>query len=149
MCCCRQESSDTSPTSYGEIETIGSTSGSTSGQGQYDYTDDDSDRPLDSLKESTKETAESAQESADSAQHKVGHKFDELKDDIKSATGDIEEDLGQLNVEVAVLTVNLVPGVRPCTCMAWPVWYLFGMARNSVALHAGADGECCRPKGVW
>lgn len=98
-----QESSDTSPTSYGEIETVGSTSGgtsgSTSGQGHHDYTDDDSDRPLDSLKESTKETADSAQESAESAQHKAGHKFDELKDDIKSATGDIEEDLGQLNVE--------------------------------------------------
>jgi len=147
VCCCRQESSDTSPTSYGEIETIGSTSGSTSGQGQYDYTDDDSDRPLDSLKESTKETAESAQESADSAQHKVGHKFDELKDDIKSATGDIEEDLGQLNVEVAVLTVCILCLVSGLVSIPFLGWHNTQLRR--LCISAGADGECCRPKGVW
>ena len=79
---------------------MGSTAGTD--RGQYEYGDEDSERPLDSLKDSAKDSADSAKESADSAKHQAGNKFDELKDDIKATTGDIEEDLGQLNVEVLV-----------------------------------------------
>ena len=83
----RQNASDSSPTSYGNIETVGTTSPDTKGSsGGYldNADDDDSDRPLPD--QNTRE--------------QVGEKFDELKDDIQSATGDLEEDLGKLNVEV-------------------------------------------------
>lgn len=114
-----QETSDTSPTSYGEIETIGSTAGSATGSGRerYDNDDDDIDRPLESLKDSGHKAGRKAEEVGDEASRKAeetgnkagqkfeeakeetGHKYEELKDDIKSTTGDLEEDLGQLNVE--------------------------------------------------
>ncbi|KAL0027974.1 hypothetical protein WJX79_007422 [Trebouxia sp. C0005] len=48
----KQGGSDTSPTSYGEVETVGSTSDSQSkwGRGFRDATEDDDDRPSESLK---------------------------------------------------------------------------------------------------
>ena len=84
----RQETSGTTPTSYGQIETVGSTaSGSESDKGFYGD-DDDSDRPL-----PDQHTAEQVGEQAE-------EKFDDFKEEITSATGDLEEDLGRLNVEV-------------------------------------------------
>lgn len=92
----RQNASDTTPTSYGEIETVGSTArnSSESGKGYFGEGDED-DRPLpdqntrgkfDEVKEDVKDDVEEATEG--------------VKDDIQSATGDLEEDLEQLNVEV-------------------------------------------------
>lgn len=93
----RQNASDTSPTSYGEIETVGSTtrSGTGSGKGPFGDGDDDDDRPL---------PDQNTREKFDEVKEDVKDDFDEakegVKDDIQSATGDLEEDLGRLNVEV-------------------------------------------------
>ena len=96
--CERKASSDTSPTSYGEIETVGSTSDGQpkSGRGFYDASSDDDDRPLDSLKDTQREVQEDAEE----AKEEAGNRFGRFKANIQAATGDLQGDLGQLDVEV-------------------------------------------------
>ncbi|DBA69133.1 TPA: hypothetical protein ACH3X2_013101 [Trebouxia sp. C0005] len=93
----RQGGSDTSPTSYGEVETVGSTSDSQSkwGRGFRDATEDDDDRPSESLKA----TQGGVQQDAEEAKQDVDNRFGRFKADIQAATGDLQEDLGQLDVE--------------------------------------------------
>ncbi|KAL3145985.1 hypothetical protein ABBQ38_015345 [Trebouxia sp. C0009 RCD-2024] len=91
-----EQNSDTTPTTYGEIETVGSTasSGSESGKGYYGEGDDEDDRPL-----PDQNTREKFHEVKEDVKDDVAEVTKGVKDDIQSATGDLEEDLGQLNVE--------------------------------------------------
>lgn len=90
-----QENSDTSPTSYGEIQTVGSTGGSSSKSrlGFLDASADDDD--LQSYKNAKREVQHDAEE----AKQEAGNRFAAFKENITAATGDLQEDLQQLNVE--------------------------------------------------
>ena len=102
LLCCRQENSDTSPTSYGEIQTVGSTGGSSSKSrlGFLDASADDDD--LQSYKNAKREVQHDAEE----AKQEAGNRFAAFKENITAATGDLQEDLQQLNVEVCAYSLN-------------------------------------------
>lgn len=122
----RQGGSDTSPTSYGEVETVGSTSDSQSkwGRGFRDATEDDDDRPSESLKA----TQGGVQQDAEEAKQDVDNRFGRFKADIQAATGDLQEDLGQLDVEV-----------QACPCCRTSMHPI----RHMSLYAAGAFRTCC------
>ena len=68
-------------------------------KGPFGDGDDDDDRPL-----PNQNTRDNTREKFDEVKEDVQDDFEDakegVKDDIQSATGDLEEDLGRLNVEV-------------------------------------------------